>query len=62
MMNVGFDYGYQHNKWLAVYTDECGDRQIVPFDTFEQANEFLSHCFCKVGVMTTSFYVNHVTE
>ena len=62
MMNVGFDYGYQHNEWLAVYTDEKGNRRIVPFDTFEQAVDFLSCCSCKVGVMTTAFYVNRVTE
>ena len=61
-MNVGFDYGYRHNEWLAVYTDENGDRQIMPFDTFEQAVDFLSCCSCKVGVMTTAFYVNRVTE
>ena len=62
MMNVGFEYGYQHNEWLAVYTDENGDRQIMPFDTFQQAVDFLSCCSCKVGVMTTAFYVNRVTE
>ena len=61
-MNVGFDYGYRHNEWLAVYADENGDRQIAPFDTFEQAVDFLSCCSCKVGVMTTAFYVNRVTE
>ena len=62
MMNVGFEYGYRHNEFLAVYTDENGDRQIMPFDTFEQAVDFLSCCSCKVGVMTTTFYVNCVTE
>ena len=62
MMNVDFEYDYRHNEFLAVYTDENGDRQIMPFDTFEQAVDFLSCCSCKVGVMTTSFYVNRVTE
>ena len=62
MMNVDFEYGYRHNEFLAVYTDENGDRQIMPFDTFEQAVDFLSCCSCKVGVMTTAFYVNRVTE
>lgn len=62
MMTVGFEYGYRHNEWLAVYTDEWGDRQIVPFDTFEQAVNFLCVCPCMVGVMTTAFYVNRVTD
>lgn len=62
MMNVDFEYDYRHNEFLAVYTDENGDRQIMPFDTFEQAVDFLSCCSCKVGVMTTAFYVNRVTE
>ena len=62
MMNVEFEYGYRHNEFLAVYTDVNGNRQIVPFDTFEQAVDFLSCCSCKVGVMTTAFYVNRVTE
>ena len=62
MKNVDFEYGYRHNEFLAVYTDINGKRQLVPFDTFEQAVDFLSGCPCKVGVMTTSFYVNCVTE
>lgn len=62
MMNVEFDYGYQHNEWIAVYTDANGNRQIMPFDTFERAANFLSCCSCKVGVVKTSFYVNRVTE
>lgn len=62
MMTVEFEYGYRHNEWLAVYTDENGDRQIEPFDTFEQAVNFLCVCHCKVGVMTTTFYVNRATE
>ena len=62
MMNVDFEYDYRHNEFLAVYTDANGNRQIVPFDTFEQAVDFLSCCYCKVGVMTTTFYVNRVTE
>lgn len=26
------EYGYRHNEWLAVYVDECGDEQIIPFE------------------------------
>ncbi len=52
---------YRIKKGADKY-DENGDRQIVPFDTFEQAVDFLSCCSCKVGVMTTAFYVNRVTE
>lgn len=48
--------GYRHNEWLAVYVDENGDRQIMPFDTFEQAIEFLGCCYNKIGVMTIWFY------
>lgn len=48
--------GYKNNEWLAVYNDENGDRQIMPFDTFEQATEYLGHCYSKIGVMTIWFY------
>lgn len=54
-------YGYGFNEWLAVYVDECGDRQIMPFNTFEQAENYLNICDCKIGVMTTAFY-NHYIE
>lgn len=53
-------YGYRHNEWLAVYVDECGDEQIIPFDTYEQAIEYLKCCSCKIGVMTTSYYYHKV--
>ena len=57
---------YQHNEWLCVYTDECGDRQIMPFDTFEQADGYaksLREQFVNViGVMATSFYDAHVEK
>ena len=56
------DYGYRNNEWLAVYTDECGDEQIMPFDTFEEANKYLQCCDCKIGVMTTAFYYHRVKE
>lgn len=46
--------------WLAVYVDECGDEQIMPFDTFEQATEYIQCCSCKIGVMTTSYYYHKV--
>lgn len=54
-------YSCGKNEWLAVYVDECGDRQIMPFDTFEQAENFIKCCDCKIGVMTTAFY-NHYVE
>lgn len=50
---------YKKNEWVAMYADECGDTQVLPFDTYEQAEKFLSRCYCKIGVMTTRFY-NHV--
>lgn len=53
-------YGYKHNEWLAVYVDECGEEQIMPFDTFEQATEYIQGCSCKIGVMTTSYYYHKV--
>lgn len=55
-------YGYRKNEYVAVYVDECGDRQVIPFDTYEQATEFLSSVVCKIGVMTTSFYEHYVKE
>lgn len=61
-MRVNFEYGYKHNEFVAVYIDECGDRQIMPFDTYDQADEFLKTCYCRIGVMTTSFYVHCVTK
>lgn len=58
------DVGYQHNEVLSVYVDECGDRQVMPFDTFEQAVEFTnnirSHGTAVIGVMTTLFYDRYV--
>ena len=55
-------FSYQHNEWLAVYVDEFGDRQIMPFDTFEQALSFLNVCNCRIGVMTTRFYSTYVEK
>lgn len=43
------------------YADECGETQVLPFDTYEQAEEFLSRCNYKIGVMTTRFY-NSISE
>lgn len=56
------DYGYRHNEWLAVYVDDCGKVQIMPFDTLEEANKYLQCCDCKIGVMTTAFYYHRVKE
>lgn len=61
-MKVSFDYGYRHNEYVAVYVDECGDRQIMPFDTFEQAVNYLQYCTCRIGAMTTCFYEALATE
>lgn len=58
-----FNYSYQNRDWLAVYVDELGDRQIMPFNSYEDALKYLEVCDCKIGVMTTSFYdrfVEHV--
>ena len=52
--------GYRKNEWLAVYVDENGDRQIMPFDTFQQATDYLSCCVNKIGVMTIWFYDAHI--
>lgn len=52
--------GYQKNEWLCVYADECGDRQIMPFDTFKQAENYAylirQQGLPLVGIMTTAFY------
>lgn len=53
---------YQKNEWVAMYVDECGDKQVLPFDTYEQAEEFLSRCYYKIGVMTTRFYNHYIAE
>lgn len=57
---------YQHNEWLCVYTDESGDRQIMPFDTFEQAEGYAKSLRKKfvniIGVMTTAFYDHYVEK
>lgn len=53
--------GYRQNEWLAVYVDECGDQQIMPFDTYEQAQQYLKACGVKIGIITTAFY-NHYIE
>lgn len=57
---------YQHNEWLCVYTDESGDRQIMPFGTFEQAgryaNSLREQLVNVIGVMTTAFYDHYVEK
>lgn len=52
---------YRKNEWIAMYVDMDGERQIEPFDTYEQAEKFLQGCYCKIGVMATRFY-NHIAE
>ena len=58
--------GYRKNEWLCVYADDCGDTQIMPFDTFEQAEGYaksLREQFVNViGVMTTVFYDRYVEK
>lgn len=53
---------YKHNEWVAIYSDECGDTQVLPFDTYEQAEKFLSRCYWKIGVVTTKFYNNVIAK
>ena len=52
---------YKKNEWIAMYSDELGELQVLPFDTYEQAENFLDTCYYKIGVMTTRFY-NHISE
>ena len=53
---------YRKNEWVALYVDMDGERQVEPFDTYEQAEEFLSRCCCKIGVMTTRFYNRYIAK
>lgn len=54
---------YRKNEWVAVYVDDySGERQAVPFNTYEEAEKFLQGCYCKIGVMTTRFYNHYVME
>lgn len=53
---------YQKNEWIAMYVDENGDKQVLPFDTYEQAEKFLERCYCKIGVMTTRFYNHYIAK
>lgn len=55
------EYSYKRNEWVAMYADDCGETQVLPFDTYEQAESFLENCYYKIGVMTTKFY-NHIVE
>ena len=56
---------YRENEWLAVYVDENGDRQIMPFNTYAEAEKFarkiIENYGNVIGVMTTRFY-NHFVE
>lgn len=54
-------HSYQKNEWVAMYLDECGDTQVLPFDTYKQAENFLDNCYYKIGIVTTAFY-NHYLE
>ena len=56
------DYGYKYNEWVAMYVDECGDRQVIPFNTFEDAEKFLKVCDCRIGVVTTAFYNHYIAK
>lgn len=56
------EYEYRKNEWCCLYTDDCGDLQKVPFDTYEQAqgyaNSLREQYVNVIGVMTTRFYDN----
>ena len=60
------EYGYQKNEWTVLYVDENGDRQVLYFDLFEQANEFLSRIrkngVCTIGMITTAFYKHYIEK
>lgn len=56
------EYGYQKNEWVVIYADECGDTQVLTFDTYEQAENFLSRCYYKIGVITTALYNRFLAE
>lgn len=53
---------YRNNEWVAVYVDADGKRQVEPFDTMEEAVEFLSSCYSKIGVMSTTFYHHYIEK
>lgn len=54
---------YHKNEWVAIYVDDySGERQVEPFDTYEQAEKFLQNRYCKIGVMTTRFYNHYIAE
>ena len=57
---------YQKNEWLAVYVDENGDRQILPFDTYEEAEQFTRKIRERytpvIGVIATRFYDHYVEK
>lgn len=58
-------FGYRKNEWLAVYVDDCGERQIMPFDTREEAYKYLteiSKVTSVIGIMTTAFYDNYIEK
>ena len=50
------EYGYRKNEWVTIYYDDYGEVQVVPFDTLEQAENFIKCCDCKIGIVTTAFY------
>ena len=58
---------YKKNEWLVVYVDENGDRQILPFDTFELADAFTRRCMKEnalnlIGIMTTRFFDHYIEK
>lgn len=58
---------YKKNEWLVVYVDENGDRQILPFDTFELADTFTRRCMKEnalnlIGIMTTRFFDHYIEK
>lgn len=60
------EVGYQKNEWVVVYVDADGDRQVLPFDFYEQAVDYankLKEQFVPInGIMTTRFYDHYVEK
>lgn len=44
------------NEWLVMYTDDCGDDMIMPFNTYEMALQFAQVVPVLKGVCTTAWY------
>jgi hypothetical protein len=60
------DVGYQSNEWVIIYNDDCGDRQILYCDTFEQASDFMCRLRKSgtnvIGTVSTRWYDKYVEK